>query len=192
MPTLSAAGNGRYDVDAEFTRVHALGNLKIVASRLGVLAPPLDSLGTVTLRARFDLDHSGHAARIDGLSLSVSGDRLAADIQSLQPFVFDEGTGEMNALDPRGDWLDASIRGLPLAWFSGLAGGRTIAGGDATGEFVVRAADFDARLIKLDQQAIHGHLQNFCKLRNCYFGHELNPRPPSMARFEPGRACCHD
>ena len=141
LPTLSAAGNGRYDVDAGFTRVHALGNLKIVASRLGALAPPLDGLGTVTLIARFDLDHSGHAARIDGLRLSVSGDRLAADIQSLQPFVFDEGTGEMNALDPRGDWLDASIRGLPLAWLSGLTGGRTIAGGDATGEFVVRAAD---------------------------------------------------
>jgi hypothetical protein len=37
--------------------------------------------------------------------------------------------------------MEGSIQGFPLAWLSGLTDGFTFAGGDATGEFVVRAAN---------------------------------------------------
>jgi len=141
LPALTAAGEGHFDADAAFARVRVLGSLDAVVGRLGVVAPPLERLGTVTLAARFDLAHSGQSLRVESLSLAVSGARPAALVQSLQPFVVDETTGALRASDPAADWLDASIKGLPLDWLPGTMEGATLAGGDATGEFVVRAAD---------------------------------------------------
>jgi len=141
LPNTSAAGNGRFDADAAFTRVHVLGILGAVVGHLGVLAPPLDRLGTLALEAHFDLAHSGQSIDFERLSVAVAGARPAVLVQSLQPFVVDERTGELTLSDRGGDWLDASIRNLPLEWLPGQAEGFTMAGGDAAGEFVVRAAD---------------------------------------------------
>ena len=140
LPSISASGSGRFDVDAAFSRVHALGRLGAVAGRLGVLAPSLDSLGTVKLESSFDLARSGPAIRVDRLSVALGDATPAVVVQSLQAFDFDGRTGDLTVVDPRADWLGASVRALPLAWLSGLAGGRAIAGGDASGEFAIRAA----------------------------------------------------
>jgi hypothetical protein len=41
----------------------------------------------------------------------------------------------------------------------------------------VRSFHFDARLVELNEQPVHRHLQNFGELGNCYFCHRLcNPR----------------
>jgi len=141
LPSIAAAGDGDFDADAAFTRVHAIGRLNAVASHLGVLAPPLDRLGEVTLDARFDLAHSGQSVRVDRLSVSLGGARPAAVVRSLQPFNLDERTGDLKVADPRADWMEGSIQGFPLASLSSLTDGFTFAGGDATGEFVVRAAN---------------------------------------------------
>ena len=141
LPAITAVGDGGFDADAAFTRVHATGRLNTVAGHLGVLDPFLERLGAVTLDARFDLTHSGQTTRVDRLSVSLPGDRPAAVVQSLQPFSLDERTGDLKVADPRADWMEGSIRGLPLAWLSGLTDRFTFAGGDAAGEFVVRAVD---------------------------------------------------
>jgi len=139
LPTFSATGEGRLEADTAFARVHAAGNLSAAASRLEVLAPPLERLGSVTLEARFDLAGSGTSVRVDHLNLSLIGGRLAASVQALQAFDFDGKTRELKAADPNADWLGISFRGFPLAWLSDPTSRFTFAG-DAAGELIGRAA----------------------------------------------------
>ena len=139
-PAVAASGEGEFDADVALTRVHAPGRLKLVASRLGVLAPSLDFLGTVELDTRFDLIHSGQSIRFDRLNVAVAGTGRTAVVQSLQPFDCDERTGHLTLADPRNDWLEVSIGAFPLTGLPDLPGGFTLVGGDATGEFLVQAA----------------------------------------------------
>jgi hypothetical protein len=141
LPSLAATGEGDFDADDAFARVHAAGRLSTVASHLGVLAPPLDRLGDVTLEARFDLARSGHSIRVKSLDVLLAGTHPAAVVHALQSFDFDEQTRELAVADPQNDWLEASIQGMPLAWLSDPGKGFNVAGGDATGEFFVRAAN---------------------------------------------------
>lgn len=141
LPSISATGEGSFDADAAFSRVHLLGGLVAVAGRLAALAPALDPIGTLTLGARFDLARSGRSTRVENLSVTVAGARPVGVIKALQPFDVDEGSWALSVADPRADWLDASIGGLPLAWLSGLTGGRIAAAGDAKGEFAIRASN---------------------------------------------------
>ena len=141
LPSIAAAGDGGFDADTAFSQVHASGRLNTVTSHLGVLDPLLERLGAVTLDAHFDLTHSGQTTRVDRLSVSLPGDRPAVVVQSLQPFNLDERTGDLKVADPHADWMEGSIRGLPLAWLSGRTDRFTFTGGDAAGEFFVRAVD---------------------------------------------------
>jgi hypothetical protein len=141
LPAMAAAGDGHFDADASFAQVHVLGRLTAVASHLGVLAPSLDRLGETTLAAHFDLARSGQSIRVNDLDVSLAGAEPVAAVQLLQPFDFDAKTGELKVADPHGDWLKGSVKGFPLAWLSGLTGRFTFAGGDATGEFVLQAAN---------------------------------------------------
>ena len=139
LPHFIATGDGQFDSDPAFNRVHARGRLSAVTNHLGVLAPALERFGTVTLDAGFDAVRSGHSIRVEHLSVSLPGDRPSAIVQSLQSFDFDEKTGALKPADPAGDWAEISIRGIPVAWLSSLNDGLAWSGGDATGEFVVRA-----------------------------------------------------
>jgi hypothetical protein len=141
LPNITATGDGQFDADRALERVHATGRLKGVVDHLGVLAQPLDCLGAVTLDAGFDLSHSAPSIRFDRLSISLGGTSPGTVVQTLQPFNIDERTGDVKVADPRGDWLEGSTRGLPLAWLSGLTNWFTLAGGNAVGDFLVRAAD---------------------------------------------------
>ena len=146
LPAFSTDGDGRFDTDAAFTRVHALGRLNATVSRLGVMAPPLNRLGTAVIDLRFDLTHSGRTLRVDQLRAAISATGPNALVQSLQPFTIDEGSGSMKVSDPRADWLEGSVRGLPVAWF-GFPGLRVdLAGGDVAGQFALRAVNGDLAL----------------------------------------------
>ena len=141
LPAVAASGEGEVEADIALARVHAPGRLNIVAGRLGVLAPTLDFLGTVTMDTRFDLVHSGQTIRVDRLSVSVAGSGRAALVQSVQPFDCDEQTGHLTVADPGNDWLEVSIGAFPLQGLPDLPGGLTFAGGNATGEIIARAAN---------------------------------------------------
>ena len=141
LPAFSTAGEGRFDSDQPFATVHATGRLNCVVGRLGALALPLDRLGSATLDARFDLMHSGQSLRFNQLRVAISSSGPNALVQLLQPFVLDEKTGGWKVSDPRNDWIDGSIQGFPIAWFSGSIPGLDFAGGDAAGQFAVRAVN---------------------------------------------------
>jgi hypothetical protein len=141
VPPFLASGEGRFDADAAFTLVHAAGSLDATVSGLGVVTRPLERLGTVRLEARFDMTRSGQSVRVDSLNVSIAGARPVGVVRSLQTFAFNERTGDLKVADPRGDWLEASLRAVPLEWLPGLPDGASLSGGDAAGEFVVRAAD---------------------------------------------------
>ena len=138
LPNFSVSGTGQFDTDSSFARVHARGTLGGIAAHLGVLARPLDGLGTTSVDARFDATQSGHSVRFDSLRVSLGREKPAAVAQSLQPFDVDERTGELSLAGPLADWMEVSVPGFPMAWLSGLAEGYTFTGAEATGELVVR------------------------------------------------------
>ncbi len=138
FPAIATAGEGRFDADGDFARVHATGRLNSAAGRLGVVAPVLARVGDVTVVADFDLSRSGRSVRFDRLSVAVAGRRPIAAVKSLQPFTFDEKTSGLTPGDSNADWFEGSVQGLPLGWFAGMVDGITLVGNDATGEFLVR------------------------------------------------------
>jgi hypothetical protein len=138
LPTVTTIGEGRFDADTAFARVHASGRLNSVASHLGILATPLERAGSIALDVHFDLIHSGQSLRVDQWSASIAASGSDALVQSLQPFVLDEKTGNLRMTAPKNDWLEGSIRGFPMAWLSGPNDGLAFAGGTATGEIAVR------------------------------------------------------
>jgi hypothetical protein len=141
LPLFSLAGNGRFDADESFGRVHALGRLNAVASRLGALAPGLGRTGTAALGTAFDVVRIGHSLHVDRLDVSVSSEHPVIVVQALQAFDVDELTRTVTVGDPRGDWLDVSFHGFPLAWLPAFPGGMTFAAGDATGEFAISSSE---------------------------------------------------
>jgi hypothetical protein len=141
VPSFAISGEGSFDADAAFSRVHALGQLKGPASGLSVLSPSLRPLGSVNFDVRFDAVHSGHVLRFNQFGLSLSAAKPIAAIQSLQPFDCDERSGRLSTTEQGRDWLEASIAGLPLAWLAKYTGDFEISGNDATGKFAIRSAN---------------------------------------------------
>jgi hypothetical protein len=140
LPQAAAAGNGSFDADGGFARLHVLGRVSGVTGALGVLAPALAGTGSVAVSARFDLVRAGGSIRFSRLDASLSQEGPVALVQALQPFDLDEATGGVKVQDPGADWLEVSIKGLPLAWLPALPGGFMFADARASGEFLVRAA----------------------------------------------------
>lgn len=140
LPRFSATGDGRFDADADLSRIHALGGLSASASGLGFLAPSLDRLGPVKLDASFDLTRDGQSLSVDSLSATVTGTRPFAVVRLLRPFEVRQANSTLEIASQGGDWLDVSVQGLPVASLSGLVGRYTLAGGDAAGEFIAGAA----------------------------------------------------
>jgi hypothetical protein len=141
LPSLAAAGDGHFDADTSFERVHAVGRLVTVAGRLGAVAPVLERLGVVTVDSQFDLTRNGPSIHFESLVASLGRDRPSVFTRALQPFDIDWATGAVRSGDPRRDWMEVSVREFPLSRLPVLPGGLVFSGGDAAGEFAVRAAD---------------------------------------------------
>jgi hypothetical protein len=141
LPSTEATGKVNFEANGDFTQVRADGAVNAVSTHLGVLKPALERIGKVTLAAGFDLVRSGRSVRFNSVHASLSGDRQIAAVKALQPFDLDETTGAVKVPDPRGDWLDATVSAFPLSWLPALPGGLAFAGGNASGEFRVRAAE---------------------------------------------------
>lgn len=140
LPPSSLTAGGGFDCDEDFRSVHAEGTLSSSAAHLGILSPSLEALGAVALTARFDATRSARSVRVDGLSVALAGDRPVVTLTAAQVFSIDEATGSLAASNPGHDLLAGSLQGLPLRWLAGLMGGVALAGGDATGDFLIRAA----------------------------------------------------
>lgn len=138
LPHFAATGEGRFDSNLAFSRFRAAGRVKASLSGLDVLAPWLDRLGAVSLDADFDASAAGRVIHMNRLKASVKGGGPSTAIEALQPFEIDEHTGGLTPLNPSADWMDVSVRGIPLAWLPHSPYGLAFSGGDAAGEFIVR------------------------------------------------------
>ncbi len=141
LPSLAVSGTGDFDADDAFGRIRAGGHLNVAAAHLGALEPRLDRLGAVTLDGRFQATRDGDTIRVGSLDLSVAGSGPVAAVRILQPFELDARSRAVRPTDPKRDWIDVSIRELPLAWFTFMTDRLTLTGGAVTGEFLLRAAD---------------------------------------------------
>jgi hypothetical protein len=141
LPVFDAAGQGSYAVDLATRDVHALGRIRGSADRLGVVADGLAALGRVNLAADFDLARVGASLRVDRLETSISAAVPVASVRALQAFEFNLASGELKVASPAGDLVGISVEGVPLSWLMGAMPGFIPGGGDAQGEFVIRAEE---------------------------------------------------
>jgi hypothetical protein len=139
LPSLALSGDGLFDADTAFDRVHVAGSLKAVASHFAGLSPAMDRLGTLTVDSPFDVSRRGSSLHFERLSASLGADRPFAEVKALQAFDFDWEGRAFRASDPGSDFVSASLRRFPLDRFPALPGGLEFAGGEAAAEFVVRS-----------------------------------------------------
>lgn len=138
-PDLAANGEGEFDGDTAFAGIHAVGHLTMRAHDLGVLTSTLGRVGNVTLNTTFEAARDGDQLHVAHIDLSLDGPQPVATARSLQAFTLDLSTGAVGLAEPRGDWMEGSIKGLPLNWLTDLAGW-SFASGNLTGEFSVQAS----------------------------------------------------
>lgn len=141
LPTFEAAGEGRFDTDAAFAAVHAVGKLDATVDRLAVIKPELASVGTVRLTAEFDLAQRGDTTHVERLNAALSGAQPVATVQSLQAFDFNAKTRELKAAEPARELLSLKLQGVPLAWAQPFLKTVIVTGGDLRGEFTATARD---------------------------------------------------
>ncbi len=141
LPTFAAVGEGTFAARGGISHVQVTGTSNVVAAHLGVLKPELERLGEVTLDTGFDLTRDGDVVRVDRLSVAVAGARPVGTVRALQPFRVDIGTGALEPSDPRADWVECTLAGLPREWVAGRLSGWGVVYGALTGAFVLRAGD---------------------------------------------------
>jgi len=138
-PVFAATAAGRFESDGAFAAVRVNGKLGAGVNQLEVLAPALERLGGVALTAHFNLERRGHGLHFTDLGATMTKGVTSVSLQSLQAFDLDEQTGTLALADSNGDWLEGSTRNIPLDWFSDPNGALAVAGGNVTGEFLVRS-----------------------------------------------------
>jgi hypothetical protein len=141
LPVFYVAGRGGYDGDASTGDLHAAGKLQASAERLEVISRALGALGHLGVVADFDMARVGDSLRVSRLETSVSGAAPVGAVNALQSFEFKPATGELKVADPSGDLVGITVQALPLGWLQGVLPWVDLAGGAASGEFVMRAED---------------------------------------------------
>ncbi len=140
-PALAAKGQGKFDTDAAFAKVHAFGHLDVATNQLGPFAPSLAAVGPVAVGADFDATLAGPVLRVARLDASLAATAPVATARSLQAFDVNLNTGAFKPADPAADLAEVSLRRLPLAWLPAAAGDFAVSGGDIAGVLVVRLAN---------------------------------------------------
>ncbi len=138
LPGLAIAGRGAFDADGVFTRVHATGLIAATVSRLDAVSPALAHIGAASLTAEFDATQRDTLLRFDRLDLALAGDQPVATAHARQAFAVDETSGEVRPTEPRADWLDLALHGVPLAWCAPTGGTFAVSGSGVTGDLAVR------------------------------------------------------
>lgn len=141
LPARALTGEGEMDVDVGFQRLHAVGQAEAVVGELRALPPASGEVRPLILQSHFDLVHQGKSLQVDRLGLALIGFRPVATAEALQPFHIDESSGAITTANPQKEWLDGSLRELPLNWLSGLMGEFSFASGTLVGDFHVQAAN---------------------------------------------------
>jgi len=156
LPSFTVTGEGAFDADATWNRVHARGHVRVAADRLGALRPQLAGFGAVAMTAQFDLAERGDSLRIDTGVVGLAGAHPIASLRVLQAFEYNWRTGDLKVADSAGDLVGISAQGVPLVWLNPFLPQLTLSGGDARGEWVLRAADGGLTLRSTDPLVASG------------------------------------
>jgi hypothetical protein len=139
LPVFAAAGQGRFDTDAEGLDAHVSGDLNAVLDRLAGARSALTALGSLRLAADFDITRRRSLLRVDRLDATVSRAGPILTVRSLQSFAFDVGTGELQVADATRNLLGIRLQGLPLAWLAPWTLGLDLGGDPLRGDLVASA-----------------------------------------------------
>jgi hypothetical protein len=141
LPSFVGNGDGVFDTDSSFARIHMRGGLAGVIRDFGAMAPAAQRLCPATVESTFDLTHSGHSVHISKAVVTLAGgDRLKTTrVEAAQAFDVDEASGAVKVSNADSDWLRVSLRRFPLSRLPLLPGGLAFRSGEADASFAVRA-----------------------------------------------------
>ncbi len=140
LPTLTVAGNGHFDTDPTFNKVHAAGEVIGSASHWDTLTGRLSAMESVRYKANFDTTHEDHTLRVAALSVSTAAGDPIASVVAAQPFTVDERTGSVSPTDANATWLTAIVHGCPLSWLPRFSDSVVPSDGKLTGHLIVKAS----------------------------------------------------
>jgi hypothetical protein len=137
---LAATGEGTFDSDVLFTSLHVAGKLKSTGRHFGFLAAPPGGPNVAALEANFDLSRRGTSLRVDRLNLSITTPEPVVVVDFIQPFEWDETTHQFTPADSRSEWVQISLRKLPLTWLPAANAGFAFVSGEVSGNIAVSGA----------------------------------------------------
>ena len=136
LPEFTAAGEGRFEVDAVTRDVHLAGRLAGDFDQLEAVDPRLREFGRLSTAATFDLDYGRGRVQVSELVAKVGGRAPVLSLQSIQPFSVELASHQLAAANPVKELLEVSIEGLPLAWVRPFLSAFAVEGGELKGGFV--------------------------------------------------------
>ena len=139
LPVFAVVGQGRFDTDETLELGHVSGELDAMLDRLGVVWPKLEGVGTVRLKANFDLTHHRGLLRVDQLQASLDGAKPILSVRALQAFAFNARSGELQVADSARDLLSIAIQAVPIDWAQPFIPDLIVSGGPIHGDFVASA-----------------------------------------------------
>lgn len=140
LPALTVAGNGTFDTDPTFQKVHAAGEVSGSASHWDTLGRRLSAIGSVDYKATFEATHEAHTLRVAAFSVSAAAGTPIASLVAAQPFTVNDRTGDVTPADANAAWLTAILHGLPISWLPRFSDSVFPSGGKLTGHLTVKAS----------------------------------------------------
>ncbi|MBI5770177.1 MAG: hypothetical protein HZA93_20545 [Verrucomicrobia bacterium] len=135
---LVVAGEGTFDAARNLADLHLAGRGKAVSARWESLDPSLARAGQATVEAEFEVTRRGSALRFERLALSFVGAEKVATAVAKQPFQIDRSTWAVTPKQPEADWLEISLRELPVVLLPDVAPGLTLTAGRVSGDLALR------------------------------------------------------
>ncbi|MDD3179583.1 MAG: AsmA-like C-terminal region-containing protein [Opitutaceae bacterium] len=140
LPEFAASGSGRFRYETGIQRVALTGSrVSAVVEHLGVLFPPLESLGSLNVQADFDCAYAFPSIRLDRLDLVVSSSRPVLETRMSRSLQFDLDKREFHFDGGPGEVLRIKLLGVPVAWAGPFVSGLVLADGSLTGEIACLA-----------------------------------------------------
>lgn len=140
-PPFALSGEGEFDVDPPFDRLHLVGNVRGTDGRLTALATLVGAPRSGDLNTQFDLVRSGDSLHVTRLNASIGSPQPIATAVSLQPFEVSITSGLVTLSKPKSDWFAGTIVGLPLSWLSASIRPWEFRGGQIGGGFTVNLTE---------------------------------------------------
>ncbi len=132
LPEIAANGTGRFTFNPVNQAVAATGSLTAQLSKLALLAPALEAVGSVSTRLTFDGAFAGERADLNRLEFDATAadGRRILQVVSAQKIGYDLVGKRVTFADAKAELARVTIQALPLAWAQPVAKPLVIDSGD--------------------------------------------------------------